>query len=65
MWRSRARLGLCAIVAALAWPAVPASGSTAQADVGTLAVSPSPVQASQATPLTVSFTAPADPPSPS
>ena len=63
MWRSRARLGLCAIVVALAWPAVPAIAvaGVAQPDAGTLQVSPATVQASAQTPLTLSFTAPAIP----
>jgi hypothetical protein len=60
MWRSRARLGLCAIVVALAWPADPAiaGAGVAQPDAGTLQVSPATVQASAQTPLTLSFTAP-------
>jgi hypothetical protein len=61
MWRSRARLGLCAIVMALAWPAVPviAVAGVAQLDAGTLKVSPATVQASTQTPLTLTFTVPA------
>ena len=86
MGRWRARLGLGAVVAALAsgpalavapavapalasgpalaWPAAGVSASLAPADPGTLQVSPPSVQVSQATTLTVSFVAPADPPSP-
>jgi hypothetical protein len=68
MRRSRARLGLCAVGAALAvalalvqaWPAERA----ASADTGSLQVSPAAVQVSQATTLAVGFAAPADPPSP-
>ena len=63
MWRSRARLGLGAIVMALAWPAALVAASTAPADAGTLQVSPGTVQAGQETTLVVSFTAPASPPS--
>ncbi len=88
MGRWRARLGLGAVVAALAqwlrrWPLLrrwlplrrwlslrrwrgraPGCPRLALADSGTLQVSPSAVQVSQATTLTVSFAAPADPPSP-
>jgi hypothetical protein len=88
MGRWRARLGLGAVVAALAVAPALASGpalavapalasgpalagtaagvsaSLASADPGTLQVSPPAVQVSQATTLTVSFAAPADPPSP-
>jgi hypothetical protein len=68
MWWSRARLGLGAIVMALAWLAVPAvaavaGAGVAQPDEGTLQVSPAAVQASAATPLALSFTEPASPPS--
>jgi hypothetical protein len=61
MWRSRARLGLGAIVVALAWPAIPAIAvaGVAPPDAGTLQVSPSTVPASTQTPLSLSFTAPA------
>jgi hypothetical protein len=61
MWRSRARLGLCAIVMGLAWPAVPvmAVPAAAQPDAGTLQVLPTTVPASTQTQLTLSFTAPA------
>jgi hypothetical protein len=63
MWRSRARLGLCAIVMALplAWPGIPvtAVAAAAQPDAGTLQVSPATVQASTQTPLTLTFTVPA------
>jgi hypothetical protein len=60
MWRSRARLGLGAIVVALAlaWPAAAVAG-VAQPDASTLQVSPATVQASVQTPLTLSFTTPA------
>jgi hypothetical protein len=63
MRRSRARLGLGAIVMALIWPAAPAAASTGPADAGTLQVSPGTVQAAQETTLVFSFTAPASPPS--
>ena len=61
MWRSRARLGLCAIVMALAWPgvAVIAVAGVAQPDAVSLRVSPATVQASTQTPLTLTFTVPA------
>ena len=62
MRRTRARLGLCAIVAALAWSAAPA-WSAALADAGTWQVSASMVQASAATTLAFSYTAPAESPS--
>lgn len=68
MGRSRERHGLSAVGAALAvalalvlaWP----TARAASADTGSLQVSPTAVQVSQATTLTVSFAAPADPPSP-
>jgi len=66
MWRSRARLGCCAIVAALAlalalalaWLAVPVAVA-APADAGTWQASASTVPASQAITLAFSYTAPA------
>ena len=62
MWRSRARLGLCAIVVALAWPAAPAVRA-APADIGTWQASASMVPASAGTTLAFSYTAPAETPS--
>jgi hypothetical protein len=67
MWRSRARmrLGVGAVVVALAWPvvltwtAVPAAAGTTA-----LTVSSAPVQAGQETTLTFNFTAPTPPPAP-
>ena len=55
------RLGLCAIVVALAVPAVPASASSTQPDADTLQVAPSTVPASTGTALTLTVTAPANP----
>jgi len=65
MWRSRARLRLCVIVVALAWPAVPAiaGAGVAQPDAGTLQVSPATVQASAPTTLTLAGQAAAGEPS--
>jgi len=62
MWRSRARLGLCAVVVALAWAAAPVARA-ATADDGTLQISASTVQASAPTTLAFSYTAPVDLPS--
>jgi hypothetical protein len=64
MWRSRARLGLGlgAIIVALTWPAAPAAWA-APAESGTWQASASMAQASAATTLTFSYTAPAQTPS--
>jgi len=61
MWRSRARLGLCAIVVALAWPAPARAGGGG--GTGTWYDSAATVQASAATTLDFTYTAPANPPS--
>ncbi len=55
MWRSRARLGVCAILVALAWPAAPSA--SAADGTGTMMVGPTAVQASQVTTLTFTYTA--------
>ena len=67
MWRSRARVGLCAIVAALAWTAAPSASASPSASAapsasapdgtGTMMVGPTAVQASQVTTLTFTYTA--------